>query len=145
MANRKDVDQAVELIEACRPVDLFSRLSKAETGAAAVLRILHRAGEAVSAGTLSQSMRVSTARVAALLKKLERQGLITRSPGAEDARLTLVRLTETGAEKIERMYQDYCGEVGRILDRVGMDRFREFIATAREIGAVMTGPPDDLL
>ena len=40
------------------------------------------------------------------------------------------------------MYADYCEELARLIDRVGLDRLREFMAIAAEIDSVMKGPPE---
>ena len=143
IATQEEVLLVIRQMEASRPMDLFRKLNKAENGAGAVLRVLHRAGEPVTAGAISQAMGVSTARVAVLLKKLEGRGLIRRAPGAKDARKTMVRLTGAGDEKVAHMYSDYCAEIARLIDCVGMDRLGEFAAIAGEINAVMVGPSND--
>ncbi len=59
----------------------------------------------VIAGDLSRKMNVSSARIAALLKKMEQGGLITRHSSSVDARRTVVEITPTGivhAEEIKK-------------------------------------------
>ena len=142
MATKEEIAQLESMILSCRPGEFFRKLSEADEGIGAVLRTLHRAEAPVTSGAISQAMGVSTARVAALLKKLEAMGLVTRSPGMDDARTTMVSLTKKGAETVERMYDDYCGELARLIDSVGIGRLRDFMAVAAEIDNVMKGPPE---
>lgn len=142
MATKEEIALLESMLGTCRPGELFLKLNEADNGLGAVLRILHRSEGPVTSGTVSRAMGVSTARVAALLKRLENLGLVARAQGRKDARTTMVSLTRKGTETVERMYADYCGELAKLIDRVGLDRLREFMAIAGEIDAVMKGPPE---
>ena len=69
-----------------------------------VLATLRRSGEpyCLSPTELFSSMMVSSGTMTARLQKLEIQGWITREANPEDARSTLVRLTDEGKNLIEK-------------------------------------------
>lgn len=56
-----------------------------------------------TAGDLAREMKVSTARIAALLNKMEKKGLIISTPSSEDARKVNVEITSLGSESAEKM------------------------------------------
>ncbi len=144
MATLEEVNLIIQRVEAFRTADLIRKLMEAETGIGSVLRILHQAERPVTSGMISRSLGVSTARIAVLLKKLEGKGLIIRTAGADDARTTLVGLTEQGLEYTEYMYADLCAEIGRLIDHLGLERLLEFVSIAEEIVSIMKGPSDSL-
>ena len=58
-----------------------------------VLAYLTQADGEVIAGDIARKLGVSTARVAALLKAMEKNGLVTRHASPADARRTVVEIT----------------------------------------------------
>lgn len=73
-----------------------------------VLKILFSAQRELTAGDIAESFGVTTARTAVMLKTLETKGYITKSKSKDDARKTIVRLTNSGAvalrERKERLF-----------------------------------------
>lgn len=61
-----------------------------------VLKLLHENKSALSAGDISASLGVSTARTAVALATLEKKGFIKKSKFHLDARKTMVELTQNG-------------------------------------------------
>ena len=108
-------------------------MDETKAGIGAVLRLLNDARETVTAGRISEILGVSTARVAVLLKKMEAKGLITKERDSADARITVVRLTELGGDKIAQMHSEMYRQIGHIIDVVGEARLIEFIEIAGEI------------
>lgn len=82
-------------------------------------------------------MHVTTARVAVLLKKLEDQDLIVKYWDANDACVTIVRLSEKGRQKVEQMGEETYGKLGAVIDKIGMERLKEFIAISHGIKSVI--------
>ena len=79
MAIKEEIALLEAMMVSSRPGEFFRKLNEADNGIGAVLRTLHQSQGPVTSGAISQAMGVSTARVAALLKKLESRGLVTRS------------------------------------------------------------------
>ena len=66
-----------------------------------VLATLRRSGERLSPGRLAAAMMLSSGGTTARLDRLERAGLVERSPDPGDRRGVLVSLTERGAELVD--------------------------------------------
>ena len=66
-----------------------------------VLATLRRSGERLSPGRLASAMMLSSGGTTARLDRLERAGLVERSPDPDDRRGVLVALTERGAELVD--------------------------------------------
>lgn len=64
---------------------------------------LEQADEVVYASGLSKKLNVSTARIAALLKRMEQNGLITRYTSPVDARRTIVEITPADIASVDEM------------------------------------------
>lgn len=78
-------------------------------------------------------MNVSTARVAVLLKKMVAKDLIVKEVDANDARVTVVQLSEHGRITVETMRNEIHRQFGTVIDKIGMERMMEFVAISREI------------
>lgn len=147
MATQEDIEAMVELIGKAHPARCFARKDLSTVGIGGTLHLLDRArehGTPVTAGFIADKMDVSTPRVAAMLKKMETRGLIKRSRSAEDARMTVITLTDEGDRFIEELGREMRRRVGLVIDRIGVERFRAFIETAAEIGEVMKPPHIDI-
>ena len=94
----------------------------------------------MSAGEISRYLHVSTARVAVLLKKMEARSLIERISDERDARKSVIRLSAHGAEVSEQMLRELNRQLAEVIDRIGLDRVKEFIAVSGEIRAVVQPP-----
>ena len=70
MATPEQVASILSQLVALHPADCFKPIDAANAGLGAVLRLLYLADQPVTAGTISEKLHVSTARVAVLLKKL---------------------------------------------------------------------------
>lgn len=138
MATTEQVELVLEHLEEANPSKFFQRLSEGNAGAAAVLRFLHGSSDNVTAGDISEFMHVSTARVAVLMKKMSAQGLITKEGDARDARITIVRITPKGEEKVQQIHDAIYAQVNDIIDRVGMKKIMDFITISDEIKTVVS-------
>ena len=68
-----------------------------------LLRILKESNGGVSAGKLAKELNVSTARIAVILCNLELKKLITKQKSNEDARKTIVLISEKGKEIVDQI------------------------------------------
>ncbi|MGM9664316.1 MAG: MarR family winged helix-turn-helix transcriptional regulator [Eubacteriales bacterium] len=143
MATEEQIAFVLEHMEKVKPREFFPALNESNAGLGAVLRYLHETGGDVTAGNISDFMHVSTARVAVLLKKMMLQGLITKESAANDARITIVRLTPAGEERIGKMHDHMRTQVGKVIDKLGMERVAELMETLEEIRAMVSPPGED--
>jgi DNA-binding MarR family transcriptional regulator len=94
-----------------------------------VLAQLYREQEGLRLGDLSKRTMVSNGNVTGLVERLEADGLIRRETLDSDRRVTVARLTETGAQKFTAMaaahegwLRDMMGDVDAATLRVTLDQ-----------------------
>ena len=131
MPSQEQIQMVFEHIRDSHSGDFFERISETTKGIAAVLGYLYETSETVTAGQISKVMNVSTARVAVLLKKMENKGLIIKETGTNDARTTVVRLSELGIKNAERLHNEIYSQISRMI---------EFIAVSKEIRSIIKAP-----
>ena len=140
MATVAQIEMVLKRVEQARPAHFFKCMDEVQVGIGAVLRLLYKSEETVTAGKISDVLEVSTARVAVLIKKMVSKGLISKEQGVKDARVTIVRLTDFGTQVFEEIWDDIYQKIGIIIDTVGEDRLIEFISVAEEIKDTITLP-----
>lgn len=133
MAEQKQVELVMDHLLALQPYKFYKAISEGNAGIGAVLRYLDEAQEDVTAGNISEFMHVSTARVAVLLRKMESQGLISKEGNAEDARITIVRLSDKGKERVRHIHDDIYTKVNNMIDKIGLKKMMDFITISAEI------------
>ncbi len=82
---------------------------------------------------MSDVMAISTARVAAILNRLERMDLICRSPDGRDNRKIIVRLTEKGIDSIKQKRENLKQVLADVLDMLGEEDAQHFIRIQKRI------------
>lgn len=84
---------------------------------------------------LCRELNMTSARVSAALKILEKKGYITRKQSEKDKRSVMVSLTNAGIEYIEKARKSVYGDVEQSLRRMGDDaqEFVRLIVRAAEI------------
>ena len=74
-------EEAIEFLQnqhSCRAKSFFGKIDESQKGIGFVLAYLRNSNGDVIAGDLARELNVSTARIAALLKKMEKSGYIKR-------------------------------------------------------------------
>lgn len=137
MATEEQIDKIIQIADAMYPTKLLKKMDTLKAGINAVLRLLDELEEPVTAGTISEYMHVSTARVAVLLKKMESKGLITRTSGTHDARVTIVRLTPYGEKTIQNIKQNMRKDIAQIIDEIGIERLKNAFEVMKEIRKII--------
>lgn len=144
MATREQIISFLDSVKDIRPETVTKSLNETMAGIGAVLRILNVPGKRMTAGEISRELGVSTARVAVILKKMEAKGILVRETGIEDARTTVVHLTDNGMETACKVRDELFADVGRAIDTIGEERLLEFVNTFRELREVLKGPVQDV-
>ena len=90
-----------------------------------VLSYLYQQEEPVQPGELCQILDASSARVAAVLKRLESKGQIERRMDTDDRRKILVYITPAGHGLVEDRRGEMHKYIAEIIDRLGEDDARE--------------------
>ena len=110
--------------------DLLSKLSRGEHFVLNYL--LTRYGQAHPTD-LSRHMVVSTARIAALLNRMEEKGLISRLLDPLDNRQIIVSLSPKGEKAIEAFRKKVIQATARMLELLGPDDSQEFLRLQRKL------------
>lgn len=116
------------------PYRCFKSINPNNEGLGFVLAYLYKnRDKTICAGDLAKALNVSTARVAAALKKLEEQQLITREDSKTDSRKTIVNLTDAGVKQTEETGRRLLGFIADVIDYVGTDDLDEYIRISSKI------------
>jgi DNA-binding MarR family transcriptional regulator len=100
-----------------------------------VLATLRRSGAPfeLSPGALAASMMLSSGGTTARLDRLEKAGLVRRSPDPQDRRGVLVRLTDEGRELIDRAVGAGLGRQQELLAHLPESKQRQLGDLLREV------------
>ena len=137
MSTRQDAQEFMEKLYTSIPRFFYSELETTQRGFGFVLSYLEQADKEVNAGDLSKNLNVSTARIAALLKKMEQNGLITRRTSPKDARRTVVEITPSGIALVDRMREQTLHRMELLLTQVSKEDLETYIRISRQIKKVM--------
>ncbi len=102
-------------------------------GEAFVLFLISRCGGSAIPSDISAHTGVSTARVAATLKSLERKGLIMREIDSEDRRKVQIKITEAGEAEVRMNYNKLLNNTVEMLSFLGEKDASEFIRIKKRI------------
>lgn len=137
MATTEQIEALMEQLKKAPPAECFQKFDMSTAGIRAILKILNETDRKVTAGDLSEHMKVSTARIAVLLKKMEAKGLIEKEHDSADGRVVVVRLSKQGKALADQFKANLYAHIGEMIDKIGMDRMLEFAAVSNEIQSLM--------
>ena len=123
----------IDKINKVNPFDFLNLIDKNGQGMNHILSYLKAKKEDVTAGELAIQLNVSTARIAVLLKKLEKLNMIAKKVSSFDARVTIVTITETGLKHIDEETKKSVSIMQKILKKVDPKEIEEFIRQATKI------------
>ena len=133
MTKKEEAQEFLQKMRFCRPQPLYSKLDESQRGTGFVLAYLRQAEGEVIAGDLARELGVSTARIAALLKKMEKNGLVERHHAKADARQTVVEITQAGTEYSDKIKEHILEKAELLLEKVGKEDLDEFIRISQKI------------
>lgn len=82
---------------------------------------------------LSSSLMVSSACIAEILRKLEKEAVITRSIDAEDNRQVVVSLTEKGMQQAEQYWKETLESVTEMLEYLGPEDAQAYLRIRKKL------------
>ncbi len=121
MATQEQILKAFQILYENRPQKNLEEINKIHFGVMAAVRYLHEHPDDTKSSDLCKALGVSSARMAILLKKLEAKQLIIRSECPNDARATLIRLSDKGSRLTLRLEQKMTHALGRVIDEIGLE------------------------
>lgn len=137
MASRADAQEFLRKIRNCRPRSFFGKVDECQRGTGFILAYLEQKSGEVIAGDLARELNVSTARIAALLKTMEKNGLIIRYRSSADNRQTVVEITQKGIDYSLKMREQILEKVELLLERVSREELDQFIRISEKIKEVL--------
>ena len=110
----------------------FNQVQEYSRGEMMILRYLELkegedASEPVTPGDMSQALGLTTARIANVLKSLERKGLVERVHDTEDRRRVFVMLTDEGREFTRRKTEQVVSGAEEFILHMGEEDASELI------------------
>ena len=137
MSHREDAIALLDDLHCDLPRPFFSEVEESQKGTGFVLAYLVNADGEVIAGDIAREMNVSTARIATLLRTMEKNGLVIRCNSTTDARRTVVKLTPAGMERAAGLREQILQKMETLLEKVGKEDLKEFMRVARKIKIAM--------
>ena len=114
----------------------FHTFDATKRGAYFVLDYLLKHEEEVISVDLSNALNVSTARMTKLLMKMEQKKLITKRKSPEDARKTIVEITNNGKEQFLEYKNLVIEYLISIVNEIGVDKFEEYLLITSKIKSI---------
>lgn len=130
--------QLAEIHKKMLRISEYQRITDSNRGEGVLLGYLARHGREATPAELSEALGVSTARIAALLNKMERKGLVERqrNPGRKN---TAVKLLPDGSRLNREQEEDFCQYMVEFFERLGADRAALFVELQAEMADFMSG------
>jgi DNA-binding MarR family transcriptional regulator len=95
-----------------------------------VMAALYRRRDGVTMSELSRMLLVSNGNATTVVDRLERDGLVRRTPSEADRRTVFVALTPQGLARFEKLAEDHEREIGTLfggLSDADLDRMTEIL------------------
>lgn len=107
--------------------NMIEDITRANKGELFVLHFLSMSGTRVLPSELSVALQASTARISALLGRLEKKGQIKREIDKENRRNILVTITGAGRERAEKEMLEMKNDMVKVFAKMGKTDTEEFI------------------
>lgn len=103
------------------------------SGMFVVLRILAEADKELSAGDISHTLSVTTARTAVILLTLKKKGYIVKSKSSLDARKTSVKITQKGIDALSQRKERVFESIDKFLSKLDDSEITEFFQITQKL------------
>lgn len=125
-----------------RPNRFNNFLDEFNKGEFGLLNYIYFETKEVSAGMLSEKLKVSTARIASILNSLEAKKLIKRKMGTDDKRKVVVEITTEGKEIIKKYQEEVVNKVSYIISKIGQEKAKQYFDIMLEINSIINDSSD---
>ncbi len=100
-----------------------------------MMLLAHQSGqeEGLSQAQISKMMLVNRANITTLIDRMERDGLVRRTPAASDRRTNIIKLSAHGKKLLEKVEPCYADEVHRIMAEFKQNEQKELIRMLEKI------------
>ena len=119
--------QLIDMRASAPQIKMERTMSQIARGEVLALNYLAANGNRAYPKDMSKALMLTTARVAAMLKSLEGQDMITRTPDPADSRQVIVCLTEKGVDLVEERRTDMISLVAKMLEALGEEDAKAYV------------------
>ena len=119
--------QLIDMRASAPQIKMERTITQIARGEVLALDYLAANGNRAYPKDMSRALMLTTARVAAMLKSLEGQDMVTRTPDPADSRQVIVRLTEKGATMVEERRTGMIHAVSKMLEALGEEDAKAYI------------------
>lgn len=130
--NEQSVIHLISQLSLSKPGILFDELDGTSKGEGSILLYLYHHDEAF-AKDLAKDLKVSPARVAKILKKLEKKKMIIKIKSSNDKRKIAIKLREQGQKIVSASYKKTISKISSIVSKVGIKDIKEYIRISKKI------------
>lgn len=106
---------------------VLTTLEDGYKGLFVILKVIRDYQGKIIAGDISSKLGISTARVAVALKTLERKKYIIKHKAKEDARKTIVELTELGKKVLEDRENEILNLMDDLFDKIELEELQQLL------------------
>ncbi len=119
--------QLIDMRASAPQIKMERTMSQIARGEVLALNYLAANGNRAYPKDMSKALMLTTARVAAMLKSLEGQDMITRTPDPADNRQVIVCLTEKGIALVEDRRTGLIHSVAKMLEALGEEDAKAYV------------------
>ena len=119
--------QLIDMRASAPQIKMERTMSQIARGEVLALNYLAANGNRAYPKDISRALMLTTARVAAMLKSLEGQRTVTRTPDPEDSRQVIVSLTEKGIALVEERRAGMIRSVSKMLEALGEEDANAYV------------------
>ena len=119
--------QLIDMRASAPQIKMERTMSQIARGEVLALNYLAANGNRAYPKDMSKALMLTSARVAAMLKSLESQGMVTRTPDPSDSRQGIVCLTPKGISLVEESRTEMIRSVAKMLEALGEEDAKAYV------------------
>lgn len=125
--------QIYELFMKINLKELINIILSGFSGVFLLLKILRNKRKAMAAGELSSKMKVSSARMAAMLNNLSQKGYIKKEKTEDDGRKTFVTITKDGQNALAKREGKVVGLIDKLLKKLSSKDIKNLLDICKKL------------
>ena len=125
--------QIYELFMKINLKELINIILSGFSGVFLLLKILRNKRKAMAAGELSSKMKVSSARMAAMLNNLSQKGYIKKEKTEDDGRKTIVTITKDGQNALAKREGKVVGLIDKLLKKLSSKEIKNLLDICKKL------------
>lgn len=125
--------QIYELFMKINLKELINIILSGFSGVFLLLKILRNKRKAMAAGELSSKMKVSSARMAAMLNNLSQKGYIKKEKTEDDGRKTIVTITKDGQNALAKREGKVVGLIDKLIKKLSSKDIKNLLDICKKL------------